>query len=235
MPTPVTDPVLPARPRIFSGMQPTSDSLHLGNLLGGGACVLVYDRYGWVPAIGLLAALTAVGLLVVWRLREPARIARVPGAGQAYRALLSVFGQPGCRWWTFGVVPLVYTGAGAAYALVTPALVATGTAALVYLFWVPSAPSWLRRSADDRARWVRPGVTVLALDDGSAAAAEQPLDDLIALSEALERLERLDARQAQVVECRFFGGLSLDETAAAHDAVESGVTGKVLIRVSDND
>ncbi len=34
MPTPVTDPALPARPRIFSGMQPTSDSLHLGNLLG---------------------------------------------------------------------------------------------------------------------------------------------------------------------------------------------------------
>ncbi|MFI9638624.1 MFS transporter [Micromonospora sp. NPDC051925] len=99
---------------------------YLGNLLGGGACVLVYDRYGWVPAIGLLAALTAVGLLVVWRFREPARIARVARAGQAYRALLSVFGQPGCRWWTFGVVPLVYTGAGAAYALVTPALVDAG-------------------------------------------------------------------------------------------------------------
>ncbi|WP_433233215.1 MFS transporter [Micromonospora sp. CA-248260] len=99
---------------------------YLGNLLGGGACVLVYDRYGWVPAIGLLAALTAVGLVVVWRLREPERVARVAGAGQAYRALLSVFGQPGCRWWTFGVVPLVYTGAGAAYALVTPALVDAG-------------------------------------------------------------------------------------------------------------
>ena len=99
---------------------------YLGNLLGGGACVLVYDRFGWVPAIGLLAAMTAVGLLVVWRLREPARIARVAGAGQAYRALLSVFGQPGCRWWTFGVVPLVYVGAGAAYALVTPALVDAG-------------------------------------------------------------------------------------------------------------
>ncbi|WFE65754.1 MFS transporter [Micromonospora sp. WMMD714] len=99
---------------------------YLGNLLGGGACVLVYDRYGWVPAIGLLAALTAVGLWVVWRLREPARDDRVAGAGQAYRALLSVFGQPGCRWWTFGVVPLVYTGAGAAYALVTPALVDAG-------------------------------------------------------------------------------------------------------------
>jgi tryptophanyl-tRNA synthetase len=34
MPTPVAELVPPARPRIFSGMQPTSDSLHLGNYLG---------------------------------------------------------------------------------------------------------------------------------------------------------------------------------------------------------
>ncbi|KAB1935731.1 MFS transporter [Micromonospora sp. ALFpr18c] len=99
---------------------------YLGNLLGGGACVLVYDRFGWASAIGLLAVLTAVGLLVVWRFREPVRTDRVARVGVAYRALLSVFGQPGCRWWTFGVVPLVYVGAGMAYALVTPALVDAG-------------------------------------------------------------------------------------------------------------
>ncbi|MEV0003705.1 MFS transporter [Micromonospora sp. NPDC050980] len=99
---------------------------YLGNLLGGGACVLVYDRFGWAPAVGLLAALTAVGLLVVWQFREPERTDRVVRVGAAYRALLSVFGQPGCRWWTFGVVPLVYVGAGMAYALVTPALVDAG-------------------------------------------------------------------------------------------------------------
>ncbi|MEU4717311.1 MFS transporter [Micromonospora purpureochromogenes] len=99
---------------------------YLGNLLGGGACVVVYDRFGWRPAILLLAGLTALGLLVVWRFREPDRADRVGSAAQAYRALLSVFAQPGCRWWTFGVVPLVYTGAGAAYALVTPALVDAG-------------------------------------------------------------------------------------------------------------
>ncbi|PGH44339.1 MFS transporter [Micromonospora sp. WMMA1996] len=99
---------------------------YLGNLLGGGACVLVYDRFGWATAVGLLAALTAVGLLVVWRFREPERTDRVVRIGAAYRALVSVFGQPGCRWWTFGVVPLVYVGAGMAYALVTPALVDAG-------------------------------------------------------------------------------------------------------------
>ncbi|WP_433552540.1 MFS transporter [Micromonospora zamorensis] len=99
---------------------------YLGNLLGGGACVLVYDQFGWAAAIGLLAAMTAVGLLVVWRFREPPRTDRVAKVGTAYRALLSVFSQPGCRWWTFGVVPLVYVGAGMAYALVTPALVDAG-------------------------------------------------------------------------------------------------------------
>ncbi|MEU1239004.1 MFS transporter [Micromonospora parva] len=99
---------------------------YLGNLLGGGACVLVYDQFGWASAIGLLVAMTAVGLVVVWRFREPPRTDRVARIGTAYRALLSVFGQPGCRWWTFGVVPLVYVGAGMAYALVTPALVDAG-------------------------------------------------------------------------------------------------------------
>ena len=58
------------------------------------------------------------------------------------------------------------------------------------------------------------GAPVLSIEDADATT-ERPLDDLIALSEALDRLERLDARQAQVVECRFFGGLSLDETAEA--------------------
>ena len=48
-----------------------------------------------------------------------------------------------------------------------------------------------------------------------AEGRERPLDELIALSRALDELERIDERQARVVECRFFGGLSLDETAEA--------------------
>ena len=68
----------------------------------------------------------------------------------------------------------------------------------------------VRRGAAKRGA----GATVLAIDDADAST-EQPLDDLIALSQALSRLEQLDARQAQVVECRFFGGLSLEETAEA--------------------
>lgn len=40
-------------------------------------------------------------------------------------------------------------------------------------------------------------------------------DAIIALDEALDRLSRMDARLAQVVECRFFAGLTEAETAAA--------------------
>jgi RNA polymerase sigma-70 factor (ECF subfamily) len=43
------------------------------------------------------------------------------------------------------------------------------------------------------------------------AAAEDP--DLIALDEALNALEQFDSRKAKVVELRFFGGLSVEETA----------------------
>lgn len=58
------------------------------------------------------------------------------------------------------------------------------------------------------------GENAITLDEREGAT-ELPVDDLIALSDALGRLERLDERQARVVECRFFGGLSLEETAAA--------------------
>jgi RNA polymerase sigma factor (TIGR02999 family) len=46
-------------------------------------------------------------------------------------------------------------------------------------------------------------------------ADDMPTDEVIALCEALQRLEELEPRQARVVECRYFGGLSLDETADA--------------------
>lgn len=46
-------------------------------------------------------------------------------------------------------------------------------------------------------------------------AAQVSKVDVIALDAALQTLEELDARQSRVVELRFFGGLSLEETAEA--------------------
>jgi RNA polymerase sigma factor (TIGR02999 family) len=55
-------------------------------------------------------------------------------------------------------------------------------------------------------------VTRITLVEGLAAS--EPLDvDTIALDEALAALERLDAQQGRIVELRFFGGLTIEETA----------------------
>jgi len=57
-------------------------------------------------------------------------------------------------------------------------------------------------------------VKVLALEEGMVPAEERA-EALLAVDEALTRLSEHDAGLAQVVECRFFGGLTEDETAEA--------------------
>jgi RNA polymerase sigma factor (TIGR02999 family) len=57
------------------------------------------------------------------------------------------------------------------------------------------------------------GVSDIALDDEQIPAVE-PEAQLIALDAALARLEKIDARLSDVVECRFFGGLTEEEAAA---------------------
>jgi RNA polymerase sigma factor (TIGR02999 family) len=53
------------------------------------------------------------------------------------------------------------------------------------------------------------------LPDTAGASSGEHADALVALDDALRRLEQLDPRQSRVVECRFFGGLTIEETAAA--------------------
>jgi len=50
------------------------------------------------------------------------------------------------------------------------------------------------------------------LDEASALVQEQAAN-VAALDEALRRLETIDERQGKIVELRFFGGLSIEETA----------------------
>jgi RNA polymerase sigma factor (TIGR02999 family) len=57
-------------------------------------------------------------------------------------------------------------------------------------------------------------VEVPLRDDLVAASDRKPID-LIALDAALRDLGRNDARMERVVECRFFGGMTVPETAAA--------------------
>ena len=51
--------------------------------------------------------------------------------------------------------------------------------------------------------------------DEALVVATEPGQDLVALDDALNALAAFDARKAQVVEMRFFGGLSVEETAEA--------------------
>lgn len=56
------------------------------------------------------------------------------------------------------------------------------------------------------------GVQHVSLDEAAVAGGE-PSADLVALDDALNELARLDPRKVQVVEMRYFGGLSVEETA----------------------
>lgn len=52
----------------------------------------------------------------------------------------------------------------------------------------------------------------VSLDEASGASMEQNVD-LLALDEALGRLAALDPQQSRIVELRYFGGLTIEETA----------------------
>ena len=59
--------------------------------------------------------------------------------------------------------------------------------------------------------------------DESLEALPADTDDLLALDEALEGLAQQSPRQAMMVECRFFGGLDIPETAALLEVSEATV------------
>ncbi|HEX6105623.1 MAG TPA: sigma-70 family RNA polymerase sigma factor [Gemmatimonadales bacterium] len=87
----------------------------------------------------------------------------------------------------------------------------------------------MRRILLDHARRVRAGKRGGGWERLGLEQAEIPIEEraaeLIALDEALERLAKLNPRLSQVVECRFFGGMTEEETASA-----LGVTDRTVRR-----
>lgn len=57
------------------------------------------------------------------------------------------------------------------------------------------------------------GATRIELGEVPAGGADRALADVLAVDQALERLAALDADQARIVELRYFGGLTVEETA----------------------
>jgi RNA polymerase sigma factor (TIGR02999 family) len=79
------------------------------------------------------------------------------------------------------------------------------------------AAQTMRRILIDHARSRRygkrgGGAPPLPLDE-AAVLSDERADELVALDEALAGLEKVDPRKARVVELRYFGGLSVEETA----------------------
>jgi RNA polymerase sigma-70 factor (ECF subfamily) len=68
------------------------------------------------------------------------------------------------------------------------------------------------RARGAQKRWA--GMNRVTLSDSLAVAAHEETI-LPALDEALDRLEKIDAEQAKIVELRYFAGLSIEETADA--------------------
>ncbi len=80
--------------------------------------------------------------------------------------------------------------------------------------------SVMRRILVDHARRKRAlkrdaGERVVADREDYAGFSHEQADELISLNMALDTLEKLSPRQRQMVELRYFGGLSLEETAEA--------------------
>jgi RNA polymerase sigma factor (TIGR02999 family) len=76
-----------------------------------------------------------------------------------------------------------------------------------------------------RCRAERRGGELRRVSLGEEATAQERGDTLLALDEALERLASVNQRLSHVVECRYFGGLTEEETAEA-----LGVTSRTVQR-----
>ena len=59
--------------------------------------------------------------------------------------------------------------------------------------------------------------------DEAPLLSDESFDEILALDQALERLSKLDPLQAQIVELRYFGGLTAEQTAQALDISASSV------------
>jgi RNA polymerase sigma factor (TIGR02999 family) len=78
----------------------------------------------------------------------------------------------------------------------------------------------MRRLLVDHARKrhaAKRGGSLVTLDEGlgNPCSPVEQSEELLAVDQALERLEALDPQQSRVVELRYFGGLSTEETAGA--------------------
>lgn len=100
---------------------------YLGSILGGGAVLVVYDNAGWSVAVLTLAVFTALPIYQIVAYREPDRpVLADDTRPRGVRDVFTIFRGAGNRSWSLLLMPLLWLGASAAYALVAPMLVDVG-------------------------------------------------------------------------------------------------------------
>ena len=89
----------------------------------------------------------------------------------------------------------------------------------------------MRRILVDHARarhyQKRGGHAARVTFDEALVVTNEPAQDFVALDDALEALAKFDERKSRVIEMRFFGGLSVEETAAVLEGVARDGDGRL--------
>lgn len=92
-----------------------------------------------------------------------------------------------------------------------------GTDATIFLELQPRhAPDFgeLRKKEKPKKTWRKQ--TPVEFEEG-IYLTERKAEEIVALDEALEKLEKINERQARVIECRYFAGYNIEETATILD------------------
>jgi MFS family permease len=96
----------------------------IGDVVGGGFVLVMYDYFGWVPAILTLAAVVAIPIWFIHRFREPA--AEAPAVAPRRASMFSVFRRPGVSRWALVLTPLLAIAMPGAYGMLVPILIDSG-------------------------------------------------------------------------------------------------------------
>jgi predicted MFS family arabinose efflux permease len=96
----------------------------VGDVVGGGFVLVMYDYFGWVPAILTLAAVVAIPIFFIHRFREPE--AETPVERVRRGSMFSVFRQPGVARWALVLTPLLAIAMPGAYGMLVPILIDAG-------------------------------------------------------------------------------------------------------------
>jgi hypothetical protein len=96
----------------------------VGDIIGGGLVLVVYEWWGWTPAILTLAVFTALPVIGVRRYREPELVQVSTAAPRP--SMRSLFRQRGAARWAFVLTPLMALGMPGAYGLLIPIMIDSG-------------------------------------------------------------------------------------------------------------